>query len=69
MARCDFFVTEEGNVYLNEINLIPGFSADSVFAKLWEHSGLSYKELIEEIIQLGLRRSEIKKELTNVEHD
>jgi D-alanine-D-alanine ligase len=69
MARCDFFVTEEGEVYLNEINLIPGFSSESIFAKLWNQSGLSYKELIEEIIQLGLDRSRVKKELTNVEHD
>lgn len=68
MARCDFFVTKEGEVYLNEINLIPGFSSDSVFAQLWEHSGLPYEEMIERIIQLGLERAAVKQQLTKVEH-
>lgn len=68
MARCDFFVTEEGDIFLNEINLIPGFSSDSVFAKLWEHSGVSYEDMIERIIQLGLERAAFKQQLTKVEH-
>jgi D-alanine-D-alanine ligase len=55
MARVDFFVTEEG-VLVNELNTIPGFTATSVYAKLWEASGLRYPELLDRLLDLALER-------------
>ena len=55
MARVDFFVTEEG-VLVNELNTIPGFTATSVYAKLWEASGVPYPELLDRLLQLALER-------------
>ena len=45
MARVDFFVREDGEVLVNELNTIPGFTATSVYAKLFEASGMPYAEL------------------------
>ena len=47
LARVDFFVTDEGQVLVNELNTIPGFTATSVFAKLFEASGVPYVELLD----------------------
>jgi len=55
MARVDFFI-EDGRVILNEINTIPGFTATSAYARLWEATGLSYEDLIERLIALALER-------------
>jgi D-alanine-D-alanine ligase len=55
MARVDFFVTEDG-VLVNELNTIPGFTATSVFAKLWEASGVPYPELLDRLLELALER-------------
>jgi D-alanine-D-alanine ligase len=55
MARVDFFVTE-GGVLVNELNTIPGFTATSVYAKLWEESGLPYAELLDRLLQLAIER-------------
>jgi D-alanine-D-alanine ligase len=55
MARVDFFVTEEG-VLVNELNTIPGFTATSVYAKLWGESGLPYPELLDRLLGLALER-------------
>jgi D-alanine-D-alanine ligase len=55
MARVDFFVTEEG-VLVNELNTIPGFTATSVYAKLWEASGVPYPELLDRLLELALGR-------------
>lgn len=55
-ARVDFFLGEAGPV-LNEINTVPGFTPISMFPRLWEASGLSYSELITELIELALERS------------
>jgi D-alanine-D-alanine ligase len=55
MARVDFFVTE-GGVLVNELNTIPGFTATSVYAKLWEASGLPYPELLDRLLKLALER-------------
>jgi D-alanine-D-alanine ligase len=54
MARVDMFLTESGEIYINEINTIPGFTAISMYPKLWQVSGLSYGELIDRLIQLAL---------------
>jgi D-alanine-D-alanine ligase len=55
MARVDFFVTEAG-VLVNELNTIPGFTATSVYAKLWDASGVPYAELLDRLLQLALER-------------
>lgn len=57
LARCDFFVDKaDGQVYMNEINTIPGFTSISMYPKLWEASGLPYPALIDRLIQLALER-------------
>jgi D-alanine-D-alanine ligase len=58
LARVDFFVTDDGRVLLNELNTMPGFTATSVFAKLFEASGLSYVELLDRLLALALERHE-----------
>ena len=56
-ARVDFFVDKKtGEIYLNEINTIPGFTKISMFPMLWEAAGLSYPNTIERIIELGYER-------------
>ena len=58
MARVDLFVRPSGDVVVNEINTIPGFTATSVYAKLFEASGISYAELLDRLIALALERHE-----------
>ena len=58
MARCDFFVEPEGAVLVNELNTIPGFTETSVFAKLFEASGISYPDLCDRLVGLGVERYE-----------
>ncbi len=54
-ARVDFFVNEETNdIYINEINTLPGFTEISMYPKLWEQSGLEYSKLLDELIKLAL---------------
>lgn len=55
LARVDFFVSPEHGIVLNEINTMPGFTAISMFPVVWEASGISYGDLITELIELGLR--------------
>lgn len=56
MARVDFLVSVSGEVFLNEINTIPGFTRISMYPKLWEASGLPYPELVNRLIELALER-------------
>jgi len=56
MARVDFFVSKTGQVFLNELNTIPGFTKISMYPKLWEASGLAYPELVNRLIDLALER-------------
>jgi D-alanine-D-alanine ligase len=58
MARVDFFVRPDGEVVVNEINTIPGFTATSVYARLFEASGIPYAKLLDRLIQLALERHE-----------
>jgi D-alanine-D-alanine ligase len=58
LARADFFVEEDGRVLVNELNTMPGFTATSVFAKLFEASGVPYPELVDRLVQLALERYE-----------
>ena len=62
LARVDFLMDPKNRkLYVNEINTMPGFTAISMYPKLWAASGLSYPELIEKLIQLGLERHSEKK--------
>ena len=57
LARVDFLVDgEAGDIYLNEINTMPGFTRISMYPKLWEASGIPYPELVDRLVQLGLER-------------
>lgn len=56
LARVDFFVTPELDVYLNEINTMPGFTATSMFPRMWAASGLDYSKLVSRLIRTALRR-------------
>ena len=58
LSRVDFFYVEAtGDVLINEINTLPGFTATSMYPQLWEKSGVSFPELVDRLIQLGLERS------------
>jgi D-alanine-D-alanine ligase len=63
MARVDFFVRPDGEVLVNELNTIPGFTATSVYAKLFEASGVPYPELVDRLVQLALERHERRSRL------
>lgn len=63
MARVDLFLKENGDVVVNEINTIPGFTSTSVYPKLWEATGVSYSEIIDRLIHLAFDRFEKEKQL------
>ncbi|MDX6442370.1 MAG: D-alanine-D-alanine ligase [Gaiellaceae bacterium] len=64
LARVDFFVrSSDGEVIVNELNTMPGFTATSVYAKLFEASGVSYVELVDRLIALALERHERRSSL------
>jgi len=56
LARVDFFVTEKNEIFVNEINTMPGFTKISMYPKLWEATGISYSELIDRLIILAMER-------------
>jgi D-alanine-D-alanine ligase len=56
LARVDVFVTHDGQVMINEINTMPGFTPHSMFPRMWAASGVPYAELVERLITLALRR-------------
>ena len=56
MARVDMFLTPERDIYLNEINTIPGFTAISMYPRLWAASGLAAPALVARLVELGLER-------------
>jgi D-alanine-D-alanine ligase len=58
MARADCFVRHDGEVLVNELNTIPGFTATSVYARLFEKSGIPYPELLDRLVELALERHE-----------
>ncbi|GEQ38914.1 D-alanine-D-alanine ligase [Tetragenococcus halophilus] len=63
LSRCDFFLTSKNELFLNELNTMPGFTQFSMYPSLWEKTGLPYGDLIEELIQLGLNQYNQKKKL------
>ncbi len=67
MARVDFFLDKnDGQIYLNEVNTIPGFTSISMYPKMWEATGLAYSKLLDELIQLAI---ENKKEKLSLKTD
>jgi len=58
LARCDFFVMDDGEVLVNELNTIPGFTETSVFSKLFEATGVAYPDLCDRLVDLALERYE-----------
>lgn len=63
LSRVDFFVTSNHDIYINEINTMPGFTAFSMYPLLWKETGLNQRDLIEELLQLALRSHETKQAL------
>jgi len=63
MARADMFVREDGEVLVNELNTIPGFTSTSVYAKLFDASGLRYGDLLDRLIERALERHERRRAL------
>jgi len=64
MARVDFLIAgDTGELYLNEVNTIPGFTTISMYPKMWEASGVPYPALIDRLITLALERHAEKQQL------
>ncbi|MEU9253260.1 D-alanine--D-alanine ligase family protein [Streptomyces sp. NPDC048270] len=57
LVRADFFLTEDGTFVINEINTMPGFTPISMYPRMWQESGIEYRELVDLLIQAALRRS------------
>ncbi|HET7573683.1 MAG TPA: hypothetical protein VFJ99_01070, partial [Solirubrobacterales bacterium] len=56
LARCDFFVEPDGTALVNEINTMPGFTDTSVYAKLWDATGIGYADLCDRLVELAVER-------------
>lgn len=63
LVRADFFVTETDEVLINEVNTMPGFTPTSMFPLLWQHTGVSYPELIDRLIELAIARHAEKQQI------
>lgn len=64
LGRVDFLLSRDsGEIYLNEINTMPGFTTISMYSKMWEASGVSYSTLVDRLIQLGIERHREKQRL------
>ncbi|MFB1082981.1 D-alanine--D-alanine ligase [Jeotgalibacillus sp. JSM ZJ347] len=63
LVRADFFVTDKNEIFINEINTMPGFTPYSMFPLLWENTGVPYAELIEKLVQFGMERYQDKQKL------
>lgn len=63
LSRCDFFLTANNEVFLNEVNTMPGFTPFSMYPLLWQNMGLNYGDLLEELIQLAKLRFEKKQQI------
>ncbi|AVH95286.1 D-alanine--D-alanine ligase [Streptomyces cinereoruber] len=57
LVRADFFLTEDGEFVINEINTMPGFTPISMYPRMWQESGVSYPELVDRLLQAALTRS------------
>jgi D-alanine-D-alanine ligase len=63
LVRADFFLTDDNEVIINEVNTMPGFTPFSMFPLLWQHTGISYPELINQLIELAIERHAEKQQL------
>jgi len=63
MARADLFVRADGEVLVNELNTIPGFTSTSVYAQLFEASGIPYSELLQRLADLAVERFDRRRQL------
>ena len=66
MTRVDFFYTNEGKLLINEVNTLTGFTSISMYPKMWEASGVPFKELVTKLIDLALARHAREKSLTAI---
>ena len=63
LGRVDFFLKKNGQIIINEINTLPGFTQISMYPKLWAKSGLAYPQLIDKLIQLAIERHQKEKKI------
>lgn len=56
LSRVDFFLTDSGDIFINEVNTLPGFTNISMYPKMWEATGIEYKDLVERIIESAKRK-------------
>ena len=63
MARVDVFLTNDGEIIVNEVNTLPGFTSISMYPKLLEVSGIPYSNLLDELVRLSIDRSQRNKAL------
>jgi D-alanine-D-alanine ligase len=63
LVRADFFLTEDGEALINEVNTMPGFTPISMFPLLWRESGIEYPQLIEKLVDLALQRFDQKQQI------
>lgn len=64
LARVDFFLEKDtGRWFVNEVNTLPGFTEVSMYARMWQHSGLSYRDLVTGLLELALERFEARRTL------
>jgi D-alanine-D-alanine ligase len=66
MARVDFFLMGEDELWVNEVNTIPGFTSISMYPKLWEASGLAYRDLVQRLLDLAIERHDAERKSTGV---
>jgi D-alanine-D-alanine ligase len=67
LTRVDFFLKESGEIFVNEINTLPGFTRISMYPKLWELSGIPYSQLVHELIQFAIARFQNEESLKTVQ--
>ncbi|MEK4090516.1 MULTISPECIES: D-alanine--D-alanine ligase [unclassified Viridibacillus] len=63
LVRADFFVTADDDIVINEVNTMPGFTPVSMYPILWQHTGVTYSDLIEQLIDLAIERHDEKQQL------
>jgi len=63
LARVDFFLSQDGRLFVNEINTLPGFTAISMYPKLWEASGIPARDLVERLIEIAMARGKRRSQL------
>lgn len=64
LVRADFFLVNETDLLINEVNTMPGFTPVSMYPMLWQEVGMTYEQIIERLIELGIERHQEKQEIT-----